>query len=100
MSLDNTHHVTNYNPSHWLELYVPQNVVHLTYVPQVPQVWYTCGTEYSPTQDTHFCGVFEKKMENLTTPIFLVGLIYRWGKGPKTKNICINVTFSCTICEK
>ena len=38
--------------------------------------------------------------ENLTTPIFLVGLIYRWGKGPKTKNICINVTFSYTICEK
>ena len=51
MSLDNTHHVTNYNPSHWLELYVPQNVVHLTYVPQVPQVWYTCGTEYSPPLD-------------------------------------------------
>ena len=41
-----------------------------------------------------------KKLKNLTTPIFLVGLIYRWGKGPKTKNICIIVTFSYTICEK
>merc|ERR1711888_578959 len=51
-------------------------------------------------QDTHFCGVLEIFLKNLTTPIFLVGLIYRWGKGPKTKNICINVTFSYTICEK
>merc|ERR1712055_340896 len=31
---------------------------------------------------------------------FLVCLIYRWGKGPKLKNICINVTFSRTICGK
>merc|ERR1711891_70223 len=41
-----------------------------------------------------------EELKNLTTPIFLVGLIYRWGKGLKTKNICINVTFSYTICEK
>merc|ERR1712208_113126 len=41
-----------------------------------------------------------KKLKNLTTPIFLVGLIYRWGKGPKFKNICINVSFSRRICEK
>ena len=62
--------MTNYNPSHWLEIYVPQNVVQSKYVPQVPQVWYTCGTEYTPTQDTHFCGVFEKKIEKFDYPHF------------------------------
>ena len=47
-----------------------------------------------------FVAYLKKKLKKLTTPIFLVGLIYRWGKGPKLKNICINVTFSYTICEK
>ena len=32
-----------------------------------------------------FVAYLKKKLKNLTTPIFLVGLIYRWGKGPKTK---------------
>ena len=34
-----------------------------------------------------FVAYLKKKLKNLTTPIFLVGLIYRWGKGPKFKNI-------------
>ena len=32
-------------------------------------------------------------MKILTTPIFLVGLIYRWGKGLKTKNLVKNIKY-------
>ena len=43
----------------------------------------------------------KKKLKKFEYPhFFLVGLIYRWGKGPKFKNICINVAFSYTKCEK
>merc|ERR1712055_1134731 len=76
---------------------VPQNGVQTNYVPHVRYRW---GTKSSPLQDTYFCGVFEKKLKNLTTPIFLVGLIYRWGKGPKTKKYMYKCDFSYTICEK
>ena len=42
---------------------VPQNVVQTNYVPQVPHVWYSCGTKTSRAQDTQKCGVFEKKLK-------------------------------------
>ena len=64
--------MTNCKHSHWLEIYVPQNVVQSKYVPQVPHLWYTCGTEYTPTQDVKYfdflpqkCGIllqFTKKI--------------------------------------
>ena len=31
--------------------YVPQNVAQTNYVPQVPHMWYMCGTKSSSPQD-------------------------------------------------
>ena len=80
---------------------VPQNGAQTNYVTQVPHVGHRWGTKLVPPQDGdkihRFLGWFEKIW---VPPHFLVGLIYRWGKGAKFKNICINVTFSYTICEK
>jgi len=39
---------------------VPQNVVQTNYVPQVPHVWYSCGTEYSDPQDGKYFEKIEK----------------------------------------
>ena len=50
--------------------------------PNVPQTGYIWGTQCTPPQDVKY---FEK-IEKFGTPIFYLGLIYRWGKGPKTKN--------------
>ena len=61
---------------------VPQNGVQTNYVPQVPHVGYRWGTKTRPTQD----GKYLIFLKNLSTLLFLVGLIYRWGKGHKTKN--------------
>ena len=30
---------------------VPQNVAQTNYVPQVPHMWYSCGTKLAPPQD-------------------------------------------------
>ena len=61
---------------------MPQNGIYLTYVPHVPQLGHKWGTQYTRAQD----GQYFEKIEKFDTPIFLVGLIYRWGKGAKTKN--------------
>merc|ERR1712055_1221901 len=61
---------------------VPQNGVQTNYVPQVPHVGYRWGTKTSLPQD----GKYLIFLKNLSTLLFLVGLIYRWGKGLKTKN--------------
>ena len=77
---------------------VPQNVVQTNYVPQVPHMWYSCGTKLSSTLDgdkfTDFWVdllkiLFLGKFDIFIVWIFLEG----WG-GPKPKNIYINVTFS------
>ena len=60
----------------------PQNGVQSNYVPQVPHVGYRWGTKTSTPQD----GKYLIFLKNLSTLLFLVGLIYRWGKGLKTKN--------------
>ena len=75
---------------------MPEKLAQTNYVPKVPD----SGTNLAHNIVVHKMVNILKKLKNLTTPIFLVGLIYRWGKGPKFKNICINVTFSRTICEK
>merc|ERR1711947_68820 len=77
----------------------PEKLEQTNYVPKVPD----SGTNLAHNilrHKIHTFVVYLIFLKNLTTPSFLVGLIYRWGKGPKTKNICINVTFSYTICEK
>merc|ERR1711947_67658 len=61
---------------------VPQNGVQTNYVPQVPHLGYRWGTKTSRTQD----GKYLIFLKNLSTLLFLLGLIYRWGKGAKTKN--------------
>merc|ERR1712030_153795 len=93
LSLVNTPHVTNYNPSHWLKIYVPQNVVQVS----MYHKYHICGTlvvHGVVVQKIHiFVAYLKKKLKNLTTPIFLVGLIYRWGKGPKTKKYMYKCDF-------
>ena len=61
---------------------VPQNGIYLTYVPHVPHLGHKWGTECSDPQDGQYL-IF---LKNLTTPIFYLGLIYRWFKGLKPKN--------------
>ena len=87
-----------------MHYYVPQNVVHFIYVPQVPHMWYTCGTKTSSTQDGNKFQIFWVdlmkiwffgKFWHFHSMDFLDGV-----KGQNSKNICINVTFSHTICEK
>ena len=78
---------------------VPQNEAQTGYEPQAPQLRYSWGTEYSPPLDgdklTDFWIDFDEK---LNTPIFLVCLIYRWGKGPKFKNkYRISLLFSLIV---
>ena len=58
-----------------------QNGAQTNYVPQAPHMGHSWGTEYSRAQD----GKYLIFLKNLTTPIFLVGLIYRWGKGLKNQ---------------
>merc|ERR1712208_205862 len=74
--------------------------------PQTPQMGCFWGAKTSPTQDVKYfdflpqkCGILLQFTKKFDYPNFLVGLIYRLGKGPKFKNICINVTFSYTIYE-
>ena len=77
------------------------NLRDIWYMSLMSLMWGTFeGQNILRAQDGKYFEKIEKIWKKLTTPIFLVGLIYRWGKGPKTKNICINVTFSYTICEK
>ena len=45
--------------------YVPQNVVHFIYVPQVPHIWYTCGTKTSPPQDGNKFQIWYSKSEKV-----------------------------------
>merc|ERR1712105_304618 len=88
-----------YCPIRELEMY-PKMGYKLTMYPKYP-TWGTDGVQKLALRKIHTFVAYLKKLKtNLTTPIFLVGLIYRWGKGPKFKNICINVSFSRTICEK
>ena len=84
----NTPHVTNYNPSHWLEIYVPQNVAQSKYVPQVPLLWHICGTFGVVSSHAHFAqnSTYLKKIEKFGTPIFYLVLFIDGGGGPKSKN--------------
>ena len=77
--------MTNYNHYHWLEIYVPQNVAQSKYVPQVSHLWHICGTFGVVSSHAHFAqnSTYLKKIEKFGTPIFYLGLIYRWGRGPK-----------------
>ena len=83
---------------------VPQNEVQTNYVPHVPQMRYTWGTKTRTPQDENkFTDFWVDLMK-----IWFFGKIWHFHsmdfldgvKGQNSKNICINVTFSHTICEK
>ena len=80
--------MTNYNHSHWLEIYVPQNVAQSKYVPQVPHLWHFCGTFGCSFSLAHFAqnSTYFEKIEKFDYPHFLFSVFSRWGKGVKTKN--------------
>merc|ERR1712055_895869 len=72
---------------------VPEKLAQINYLPKVPD----SGTNLAHNLAHHkihtFVAYLKKKLKNLTTPIFLVRLIYRWGKGPKTKKYMYKYDF-------
>ena len=83
---------------------VPQNEAQTNYVPQVPQMRHSWGTKTSsPLDGDKFTDFWDDLMK-----ILFFGKIWHFHsmdfldgvKGQNSKNICINVTFSHTICEK
>merc|ERR1712030_209933 len=93
-------HISTYFKHIYTYLYIFSCIFLLisTYLPQkcgiLPQfstkVWYYCTTvyRYLPIFTTKVCNeinYYKTILKNLTTPIFLVCLIYRWVKGQNSK---------------
>ena len=63
----------------------PKMGYKLTMYPKYP-TWGTDGVQKVALRKIHTFVAYLKKFEKFDYPHFLVGLIYRWGKGLKTKN--------------